>query len=209
MTALPIPSRSRYTLADYLAFEESKPTKHEFHDGEILAMSGSSPDHALITANMLAVIHGGLKGKPCRAYSSDLKIGVPPARRVLYPDASVVCGALEYHPEDPRRRIVTNPQLVAEVLSPSSASFDRVEKFALYRSIPSLREYVLVSQERPLIETFVRQADGVWIIAGAYTGMDSVARFASIEVDVPLAEVFAGIEFPPPPSDEEIYGRPQ
>ena len=201
MTADPLPPRRRYSLEEYLAYEESVPTKHEFDDGEILAMSGASPEHALITANLTAALHTGLKGTSCRVYSSDLKIGIPLTGRVLYPDGTIVCGSLEFHPDDPKHRIVTNPRTIVEVLSPSTASYDRVEKFLAYRSILSLQEYVLVSQERPLVETFVKQADGNWLVAGAFIGLEKNARLASTGSEIPLTDIYAGVEFEPPEID--------
>src|SRR5438105_2747698 len=165
MTAVPSGTHRRHTLVEYLDFEETQPWKHEFRGGEILAMSGASPEHALITANTLRAIGNALSGSPCRVYSSDLKIAVGPNPDVVYPDGSVVCGPLEFHPADPKRRLVTNPRLVVEVLSPTTEGYDRGDKFRLYRGIPSLAEYVVISQSAPVVETFLRQADGRFIVA--------------------------------------------
>jgi Uma2 family endonuclease len=198
MTAAPLDLRRRYTFAEYLVFEEAAEWKHEFHEGEILAMSGASPEHALITASMTAVLHGLLAGKPCRVYSSDLKIAVKPAERVVYPDASVVCGPLEYDPNDPKRHVVTNPRVIVEVLSPTTEGYDRGEKFRHYRGIASLAEYVLISQTAAVVETFFRQADGSWLIAGTYTGLDARARLRALDIEFALSDIYAGVEFPPP-----------
>jgi Uma2 family endonuclease len=206
MTVAPSNSRRRYTLAEYMAFEETQEWKHEFHDGEILAMSGTSPEHALITANALRALGNRLEGKPCRVYSSDLKIGITPTARVCYPDGSIVCGPLEYHPEDPRRHIVTNPRVIVEVLSPTTEGYDRGEKFRHYRNIASLAEYVLISQDAPIVETFFRQGDGSWVIAGTYTGLDARAVLRSVEIELALSDVYAGVTFPepaPPPDPRE------
>jgi Uma2 family endonuclease len=198
MTAAPTDLRRRYTFAEYLAYEEASEIKHEFHEGEILAMSGTSPEHALITANAVAALHSVLVGKPCRVYSADLKIGVKPGSRVCYPDASIVCGPLEYDPNDPKRHVVTNPRVIIEVLSPTTEGYDRGDKFRHYRNIPSLAEYVLISQDAPLIETFFRQGDGSWLIAGTFTGLDARARLRALDIDIALSDVYAGVEFPPP-----------
>jgi Uma2 family endonuclease len=198
MTAAPSHLGHRHSFADYLAFEESAETKHEFHDGEILAMSGTSPEHALITANTICAIHAQLASKPCRVYSSDLKIGVTPGARTCYPDGSIICGPLEFDPADPKRHVVTNPRAIIEVLSPTTEAYDRGDKFRHYRTIPSLQEYVLISQSAPIVETFVRQADGSWLIAGAYTGLDATASLRSVQIEIKLADVFAGVTFPPP-----------
>lgn len=198
MTVLPTPARPRYTLAEYLAFEESTEAKHEFHDGEILAMSGASPEHALVTANLIRALGNALEGKPCRVYSSDLKIGVRPSSRIYYLDASIVCGPREYHPDDPDRRIVINPRVIIEVLSPTTEGYDRGSKFVHYRQLTSLEEYVLVSQVEPLIEIFQRQPDGRWYIAGTYTGLEARAPVRSVQIEIALSDVYAGVEFPPP-----------
>ena len=198
MTAAPLPPPRRHTLDEYLEFEESVPTKHEFHDGEILAMSGASPEHALINVNLISAVRSQLSGKPRRLYSSDLKIGIPPKGRVLYPDAAIVCGPLEFHPADPKNRIVTNPRVLFEILSPSTALYDRSEKFRQYRAIPSLAEYVLVSQVAPLVETFVRQPDGSWLIAEAFEGLAATATVRALQIEIPLSEIYADVTFPPP-----------
>jgi Uma2 family endonuclease len=198
MTAIPSNSGRRYTLAEYLEFEEASPAKHEFHHGEILAMSGSSPEHALITVNVLAAIHARLAGKPCRVYSSDLKIAVGNSADIHYPDGSVICGPLEFHPADPRHRLITNPRVIVEVLSPTTEAYDRGAKFSLYRTLPSLEEYVLVSQDKPMIETFVRQADGRFVIAATFAGLDATATLSSLNIQIALADVYAGVTFPGP-----------
>jgi Uma2 family endonuclease len=200
MTAIPSQSRRRYTLAEYLEFEEASPEKHEFHNGEILAMSGASLEHALITANLLRVMGNALLSKPCRIFSSDLKIAVGPNATIVYPDGSVICGTPEFHPADPKRRLVTNPRVIVEVLSPTTEAYDRGAKFSLYRTLPSLEEYILVSQDKPMIETFVRQADGRFVIAATFAGLDATATLASLNVQFALAEVYAGVTFPEPVS---------
>jgi Uma2 family endonuclease len=198
MTAAPTDLRRRYTFAEYLAYDESVEWKNEFHEGEILAMSGSSPEHALITANALRAIGNRLEGKPCRVYSADLKIAAKPGSRVCYPDGSIVCGPLEYDPNDPKRHVITNPRVIVEVLSPTIEAHDRGEKFRRYRDIPSLAEYVLISQDAPIVETFFRQGDGSWLIAGTYTGLDAHARLRAVDIEIALTDIFAGVTFPPP-----------
>jgi len=198
MTAAPTDLRRRYTFAEYLAFEEAHEAKHEFHEGEILAMSGSSPEHALITARVLRAIGNCIEGGPCQVYSSDLKIAAKPGARVSYPDGSIVCGPLEFDPNDPKHHVVTNPRVIIEVLSPTTEAYDRGDKFPHYRDIPSLAEYVLISQYAPIVETFFRQSDGSWLIAGTFTGLDARARLRSLDIEIALSDIYAGVEFPPP-----------
>ena len=195
MTALPSPSPRSYSLAEYLEFEEREPWKHEFHDGQILAMSGSSPEDALITANALRAIGNQLAGKPCRVYSSDLKIAVGANPDVQYPDGSVICGPLEFHRADPKHRLVTNPRVIIEVLSPTTEGYDRGEKFMLYRTLPSFEEYVLIAQNKPLIEVFLRQPDGRFLIDATYTGLEATATIRSLQIQLRLAEVYADVTF--------------
>jgi Uma2 family endonuclease len=196
MTAIPFDTGRRCTLAEYLEFEESAPTKHEFHNGEILAMSGGSPEHALIIANALRAIGNRLGDKPCRVYSSDLRIAIGPDADVQYPDGSVICGPLEFHPADPKRRLVTNPRVIVEVLSPTTEGYDRGEKFRLYRQLPSFEEYVLISQMTPLIEIYLRQPDGRFLIASTQIGLEANAMISSLQIQLALSEVYAGVTFP-------------
>lgn len=207
VTAAPSHSPKRHTLAEYLEFEDAAERKHEFHDGQILAMSGGSPEHALITASALRAIGNRLEGKPCRVYSSDLKIGLLSTSRVYYPDGTIVCGPLEFHPDDPRRQLATNPRVIVEVLSPTTEAYDRGEKFRDYRTLPSFAEYVLISQVAPIVETFVRQADGSWLIAAAYTGLDATASIRSIQVEIKLSDIYANVTFPPPAPSPDARER--
>lgn len=198
MTVVPLPSRPPHTLEEYLEYEETSAVKHEFHSGEILAMSGASPEHALITANAIAALHAKLRGGSCRVYSSDLKIAVGPEPEVQYPDASIVCGPLVFHPGDSKKRLVINPRIIVEVLSQTTEAHDRGDKFRYYRTLDSFEEYILISQTAPQIETFVRNADGTWIIAETYTGLTASVRLRSIQVELPLSDIFVGITFGAP-----------
>jgi Uma2 family endonuclease len=197
MTSFPDQHLRRYTLSEYLAFEEASDIKHEFHEGEVLAMSGSSPEHAMITANAIRVLGNALENSQCGVYSSDLKIYVRSVDRVFYPDASIVCGPLEFDPHDEKRRLVTNPRVIVEVLSPTTEGYDRGAKFRDYRILSTLDVYVLISQEQAMIETFVRQADATWVIGRTFTGLDAVAEIPGIGVQVKLGQIYARVAFQP------------
>ena len=119
---------------------------------------------------------------------------VSATRRYFYPDASVVCGEPQYDEADANETTIVNPRLIVETLSASTEAYDRGEKFTHYRHLASLREYVLVSQDRPAVETFLRRDDGTWTFS-SHEGVAAVARLASLEIDLPLAEVYAGIPF--------------
>jgi Uma2 family endonuclease len=193
---LPAP-KPQYSIQDYYRIENDATEKHEFRDGEILAMSGGSPRHALIAANVITELRARLKGKPCLPYTSDLRVRVTGQRRAAYPDVTVICGKIEYDPDDKAGHTVLNPRLIVEVLSPSTEAYDRGDKFAAYREVPSLAEYVLISHAEPRIETFLRQVDGTWAFSSS-SGNDSKAILRSLQIELPLAEVYADVEFPPP-----------
>jgi Uma2 family endonuclease len=200
--SLPVQHR-RYTVEEYLELERQSEQKHEFRDGEIVAMAGASPAHVLIAANFLGEIREALKGKPCRAYGSDLKVASVSRGQITYPDGSIICGPSEFHPAaGVLRDVVTNPRVLIEVLSPSTEQYDRTMKFDLYREIASFEEYVLVAQQFPRVETYRRYPDGSWRFE-PFVGIEASARLATVEVSVPLREIYAAVEFPPPPAPAE------
>ena len=190
---LPQP-RHHHTIEEYTRLELTAVDKHEFHDGEILAMSGGSPEHSLIVANTIREVGVRLKGKPCRNYDSNLRIRVPNSRHYLYPDSSIFCAPLEYDPEDPTRQSVTNPRIIIEVLSPTTEGYDRGEKFAQYRRLESLTEYVLISQSSALVETYVRREAGAWLLT-PFAGLEAVVALRGVAIELPLSEIYAGVTF--------------
>jgi Uma2 family endonuclease len=185
----------RYSIQEYYQIENDSTDKHEFRDGEILAMPGGSPKHALIGLTIGSALLSRLEGKPCLPYGSDLRIRLAKSNRTVYPDVSVICGDIDYDPDDKSGHTIRNPRLIVEVLSESTEAYDRGGKFAAYRDIPSFQEYVLVSQTEPRIETFIRQEDGTWKLS-FFVGLNAVAQLRSIAVDLPLAVVYARITFP-------------
>ncbi len=158
----------RYTYQEYLAFERSANVRHEFFDGEIYAMAGGTPTHAAICANVISIFNFQLRGKGCQAFTSDLRIRVLETGLATYPDVTVVCGQREIDSED--RNTVTNPRVLVEVLSPSSAAYDRGEKLEHYKRISSLREVLLVAHDERLIEVWRRGEDGAWSRREARSG---------------------------------------
>lgn len=206
--------RFRATPEDYVAFEEETDEKHEWIDGEVVplhrpliiagevvAMAGGTPMHALIGANTIIAVGKRVEGGSCRVYTSDLRVRTPTFRSqsgfkglYTYPDATVVCGKLELDNLGKKTDTLLNPTLLVEVLSESTASHDRGKKFERYAEIESFREYVLVSQDEPVVTVFLRRDNGDWRISH-HRGLDAIARLDSIDVDLPLAEVYAGVEF--------------
>ena len=146
-----------YTYQEYLAYEEVSNVKHEFLDGEIYAMAGGSPEHAALAVAIASSLSSQLNAKPCRVFSSDLRIRVTATGLATYPDVSVVCGPLQRDTDG--RETVLNPTVVVEVLSDSTERYDRGEKFEHYKKIPSLEEYVLVSQKEAFVEVWSRDGD--------------------------------------------------
>jgi Uma2 family endonuclease len=147
---------------EYLTLERQAEFKREYLDGVVYAFAGGSKLHNLIVANMIITLGGQLKGRPCRVYPSDLKVRIPDATRFFYPDVSVVCGDDEF--ADDQEDVILNPTLLVEVSSESTAPFDRGKKFLSYQQIPSLQEYLLVSQDEILIEGYARQGNNAWFI---------------------------------------------
>ncbi|WP_437987240.1 Uma2 family endonuclease [Sorangium sp. So ce117] len=156
------------TYAEYLEQERASPTKHEFLNGEIFAMVGGTPEHARLCASVGAELRAQLRGRPCAVYSSDLRVRVQATGLSTYADVSVVCGRLECDIED--KDAALNPIVLVEVLTESSEAYDRGQKFANYRRIPSLREYVLVTRHEQRIEVFHRNEDDSWTLREARAG---------------------------------------
>ena len=177
---------TRATFAEYLAIDEASDRKHEFINGVIYAMSGGSPEHARLAMTIGHLLGNQLAGKRCAVYSSDLRVRALATGLATYPDLTVVCGKLETDPADPDS--ATNPTVIFEVLSPTSEKHDREAKFAHYRQIPSLRAYVLVSQDERLIEVFTRNTNGSWTLRDH---RDGTARLDAIECILSIDAIYA------------------
>jgi Uma2 family endonuclease len=188
--------KHRYTVSEYLRYEQEASERHEYRRGEIIAMAGGTYNHSLIVANIIRELGNALKGKPCRVLDSNLRVRSRRVAMFTYPDASVVCGEPQFDPDDPANQTITNPRVLIEVLSPSTEAYDRGTKFNSYRQLESLEEYVLVSQDAPRIETFYRQADGTWLFT-AVGEPESKTRLRSLGLELPLQEIYAGVAFPP------------
>jgi Uma2 family endonuclease len=184
---------NKYTIQEYLEMEEKAVDKHEFHDGEILMMSGGTLRHSRIVMNTGATLHALLKGKPCFALDSNMRVRISDRWHYVYPDISVVCGAPIFDPDDAKKTTIINPRVVIEVLSESTELYDRGGKFDFYRQIPSLEEYVLVSQSQPMVETYLRQPkDSTWLFS-PFKGPTATLR--SLQISMPFAEIYDGIDF--------------
>ncbi|HEV3383613.1 MAG TPA: Uma2 family endonuclease [Gemmata sp.] len=189
MSAAPKP---KLTAREYLEIERRAKFKSEFFKGEMFAMAGSSREHNRIKENLIIKIGVQLEGGPCQTFSSDQRVMVDVTGLYTYPDIVILCGPGIYDPAD--RDTLTNPTAIIEVLSPSTEKYDRGLKFRNYQHIPSLVEYVLVAQDEPLCDRFVRQADGSWALV-SFVELTATLAFTSILVKIPLGEVYAGVTF--------------
>lgn len=180
----------RYTWHEYLVLERTSNTRHEYFDGEIFGMAGGTPEHSALAVRVASHLDAQLEGRPCRVYNSDLRVRVQATGLGTYPDVSVVCGELERDPED--ASTVLNPSVIIEVLSDSTEAYDRTDKFANYRRMPSLREYVLVSHRETLIEVFRRTQDEEWERTEARKG--GVALLEAVQCRLDVDRVYRGIE---------------
>jgi len=183
--------QNHYTPDEYLALERSASFKSEFQDGQIYAMTGASRAHNLITINIGRELSQQLKKRPCEAYINDMRVKAANSRSYHYPDVAVVCGQAEF--EDAQVDTLLNPTLLIEVLSPSTEAYDRGGKFAHYRKIESLSEYLLVMQDQPSIERYMRQGE-VWMLSEAI-GLDAVVVLESIDCMLSLSEVYDKVLF--------------
>jgi Uma2 family endonuclease len=183
--------RIRYTYAEYVAFEESSNVKHEFLGGHIYAMAGGTPEHAALAAAAIGMLFAALRGGRCRAHDADLRVRTP-SGLATYPDVTVVCGPRELDRDD--RNAVTNPTLIVEVLSRSTEEYDRGEKFEHYKSLASLRQYVLVSHQDRLVEVWSRSPDGGWSCSAA--GPGEAADLASVGATLDVGELYTAAAEP-------------
>ena len=179
--AQPSSPRHRYSYAEYLAYERDSGLKHEYDDGEILAMAGGSRRHNALASRVTAALEIGRK-RGCVAFQSDQKIRILATGKATYPDASVVCGPIEGDPVDLLGATITNPTLIVEVLSPSTEHEDRGSKWQHCQLVPSLQEYVLVSQTEPRVERYRRLASGTWEYSDVTAGIVELSTGAAIDL---------------------------
>ena len=185
-------SQRQYSVEDYFFVDVGSPIRHEYFDGEIYAMSGGTRTHARISGNVYALLDAALDGTRCEPFNGDMRVKTP-SGLYTYPDASVVCGEAEVVDIEERTTLL-NPVVLVEVSSASTHRYDRGEKFENYRSIPTLREYLLVEQTRPSVELRRRGAENEWIVS-TIDSLDQSMHLESIDVDLPLARIYKRVEF--------------
>jgi Uma2 family endonuclease len=190
---LPAPKRC-YSFAEYLQLEENSDVRHEFHDGEILAMAGGTRWHDKIFMNLALSAGQRLIGSPCVPYSGNKRVQIRRNAKHVYPDMSIVGGEPKYNPDDVKMTTLINPKVIIEILSESTESYDRGDKFSYYREIPSFEEYVLVSQGKPMVETFLKEPDGSWRF-DAYHGMSAQIILRSVPLTIPAGDIYRDVQF--------------
>jgi Uma2 family endonuclease len=188
MAAHPQPN---LTLAEYFALDDAAELPVEYADGMALAMSGGTLNHSVLIMAMGRRLSNALDGKPCVVSGNTLRLQIPGGTEYLYPDVMVICGGAQM--AEGANNTVTNPTVIVEVLSGSTERWDRIGKFAKYRKVPSLREYVLVAQDEMLIEWYTRRDNGEWVYQVA-TGPDEVCHLSSIDISLPLADIYSKID---------------
>ena len=190
-----LPQKKKYTPAEYLALEEKAETRSEYWNGEIVAMAGGNIDHQQIVGNVSRILGNKLYGK-CRIFPIEMKVWIKKRNKFFYPYVTVICDKPNFYKS--RRDTIDNPKLLIEVLSKSTVSFDRAEKFLSYQTLESLDEYVLISQDKALVEQYIKREDGNWIYK-ATIELESSVDFSSVKATLSLQDIYDLVEF-----EEEI-----
>ena len=184
----PVPAPTHYTAEEYLASDRASEYRSEYRDGEILAMAGGSRPHSLVGTNIVRAVGNELLERDCEVHGSDMRVRAS-ASRFVYPDVSIVCG--EALLDASYKDTLLNPTVIIEVLSPSTEADDRGDKFAYYRRLRSLQEYVLISQDKILVERYRRNGD-LWSLQD-YRKRSDILTLESIDCHVPLSEIYRKI----------------
>ncbi len=197
-------TRKRLSPQEYLAIERKSETRNEYYNGEMFAMAGKSREHNLISVNLLRDIGNQLEDRPCEAYPSDMRVSIEATGLYTYPDVSVVCGEPRF--EDRELDTLLNPTVIIEILSPTTEAYDRGFKFRQYRHIDSLREFVLISQDRMMVERYTRQGCD-WLFSDM-TDAHQILNLESIGCQISLGRIYAKVAFPEPGATEEPKRHP-
>jgi len=184
---------SHLSIEEYVALEKEAEIKYEYHDGTVYAMAGGTIEHGLICGNIFGEIRANLRTKKsnCRPINSEVKLHIQSINRFLYPDAMVICGDIEKSEDE--INAVTNPILIVEVLSKTSASYDRGDKFYFYRQIKSLQEYILIEQDKAQIEIYKRESD-LWKIT-RISGLESKLYLTALDISIDIEEIYRDVKF--------------
>lgn len=185
-------SRRTYSIEEYFELELASEERHEFVNGEIIPMTGGTPNHNQIAGNLYAALNFWLRRSPHQAFVTDQRLWIEAAAIATYPDVMVVAGELEFQPG--RKDTVTNPVFIAEALSTSTQHYDRTGKFHLYRRIPSFREYVLMDQFSMHVERYRKTENDEWVLS-EYDGAEAVLKLSSLEFEITLEDLYNKVTF--------------
>ena len=194
------PKREHWTVAEYLALEQQSDHKHEFIDGEVRAMVGASRTHNVIASSITGLLYTQLAKRPCEHYQGDMRVRLHAEKGYVYPDVTVVCDAPHF--VEGQFDTLTNPTVIFEVLSPSTATYDRGEKSVYYRAIPTVQHYVLVGQDAPQVEVYTRRSQTEWLYQ-EITGLASVILLPAIDCTLALTDIYAKVSFDAPAQNTE------
>lgn len=195
MSTTPASNYALVSEQEYFRREAATELRLEYYDGVIVTLQGSKPEHSLIAMSLGAAVWNRLRGRPCAVYGPDLRVKAGlSGSKYFHPDLTVICGGLQRYAGN--ADTATNPLLVAEVLSESTERRDRVVKMSAYFELPSMREYLLVWQKEPIIESYYRDEQGEWRIDHV-DGLDVVLKLRSLGCEIPLSEIYGGLEFEP------------
>ncbi|HIK08906.1 MAG TPA: Uma2 family endonuclease [Oscillatoriaceae cyanobacterium M33_DOE_052] len=184
-------TKPTYTIDEYLAQEISSPDRHEYRNGEIILMTGGTPDHNRITGNLFAFLNFALKRQPYDVFVTDQRLWVPEKQLYAYPDVMVIRQPIEL--QEGRNDTVMNPLIIAEVLSKSTRSYDKDKKFVAYRTIPSFSEYIIIEQAEPHVEHYTKTEGQAWLFR-EYDGLDAILSLQQIEFTIPLADLYDKVD---------------
>lgn len=188
MTAQP---KQNYSVEAYLELERTGSLKHEYYRGKIFALAGSSEAHNLILTNLLTTLNLQLRKRPCKVYPSDMRLKIPKTGLYTYPDISIVCGGPQF--DDSQRDTLLNPLVVIDILSPSTERYDRGKKFQNYRTVASLQEYLLVSQDEHRVEYYTNQNNGNWLLA-TYEHLNTTLYLKAIDCTLALEDIYDKVD---------------
>jgi Uma2 family endonuclease len=185
----------RFTVEEYLKIDSDSQIRHEYVQGQIIDMAGGTDRHSQIIHNIHGALWSRLRGKPCQGRDGNLRVRF--GRKVIYgyPDALIICGQPQFDPVAAGNTTLLNPRVLIEVLSETTEAYDRGLKFERYREIESFEEYVLIAQDRRSVEVYRRQTSGLWTLQ-PYLGVEASAGVFSAGIELPLAEIYTGIDFP-------------
>jgi len=193
--ALPGKKKEFVSVEEYYRIEETAQERSDYYHGEMFCMAGGTTEHARIGTNLIVMLGGALKGKPCEPFNQDQRIKSEDTGLRIYPDASVFCKPMIYDEEDINLHTAINPTALFEVLSEGTEAYDRGLKFACFRQCESLKAYVLIAQDRPHVEVYLRNQEGRWVLFEA-TGIDQLIAIPCLDLTLDLAELYDRVSFP-------------